>query len=101
MSGGSYNYLCNTWDLDRLLEHEGDLEAMSLRLAGLGYAGDAARETEELLLLLRQWKNRAEARVERLRGVWKAIEWWDSSDWGEDDVRKALTKYRGDQEAGN
>lgn len=98
MSGGSYNYLCHTWDLDDLLKHEGDLEDMSARLAGLGYATDAARETEELLLLLRVWKNRASARLGRLRDVWKAVEWWDSSDWGEDSVRKALTAYRGDDE---
>ena len=96
MSGGSYNYLCHTWELDRLLAHESNLDAMSKRLAGLGYADDAARETEDLLLLLRQWKNRATARLDRLRPVWKAVEWWDSCDWGEDSVHEALAEYRGD-----
>lgn len=98
MSGGSYNYLCRTWDLDRLLGHRGELERMSERLAGLGYAADAARETEELLVMLRQWENRAEVRVERLRDVWKAIEWWDSGDYGEERVKGALAEYRGDTE---
>jgi hypothetical protein len=98
MSGGSYNYLCHTWDLDDLLEHRGGLEEMSARLAGLGWAEDAARETEELLVMLRQWQVRAETRMERLREVWKAVEWWDSNDWGEDQVREALAKYRGEGE---
>lgn len=98
MSGGSYNYLCHAWDLDDLLEHRAGLEKMSARLAGLGWAEDAARETEELLVMLRQWQVRAETRMERLREVWKAVEWWDSGDWGEDQVRAALAKYRGDKE---
>jgi Holliday junction resolvasome RuvABC DNA-binding subunit len=73
MSGGSYNYLCHSWDLDDLDKHESDLEDMADRLAALGYAQDAARETQALL------------------------EWWDSNDWSEDQVKEALAKYRGDQ----
>lgn len=96
MSGGSYDYLCDTWELTQLREQMGNLDAMSKRLAGLGYAADAARETEELLVLLRQWENRAMVRVDRLRPVWKAVEWWDSCDWGEDAVKEALAAYRGD-----
>jgi hypothetical protein len=99
VSGGSYNYLCWTDDLPELLDRAGNLDEMSKRLAGLGYAADAARETEELLLLLRQFHNRAMARVERLSGVWKAVEWWDSGDWGEGRLREALAKYRGDSRA--
>lgn len=98
MSGGSYNYLCHAWDLDKLLEQEHDLQAMAARLAGLGWAKDAARETEELLVLLRQWQVAADVRVERLKDVWKAVEWWDSCDWSEDRVRSALAEYRGETE---
>lgn len=97
MSGGSYNYLCAYRELEGLLEHQGDLEEMADRLAGLGYAEDAARETQELLVQLRQWKVRAEVRAERLAGVWKAVEWWDSADWGEDRVKEALAEYRGER----
>lgn len=102
MSGGSYNYLGLVYgdDLAELLGKEADLRAMADRLAGLGYATDAARETEELLIMLRQWKVRAEVRVRRLSDVWKAVEWWDSSDWSEDRVRTALTIYRGSGEGG-
>ena len=97
MSGGSFNYLCQTWDLDGLLTKMGDLEAMSRALARLGYAQDAARETEELLVILRQWQVQTEVRLERLTPVWKAMEWWRSSDWSEDDLREELAKYRGEE----
>jgi hypothetical protein len=98
MGGGSYNYLGSICydDLGELLAKESDLREMADRLAGLGYAEDAARETEELLTMLRQWKTRAEARVRRLSDVWHAVEWWDSRDWSEDRVREALAKYRGE-----
>ncbi|MER7053475.1 hypothetical protein [Streptomyces sp. NPDC000351] len=98
MSGGSYNYLCSALDLEDLLSKRYDLDEMSTRLAGLGYAQDAARETEELLLLLRQWEIRAETRLRRLTDVWKAVEWWDSNDSGEKRVDEALAKYRGDHD---
>jgi len=96
MSGGSYNYLCHAFDLDDLLSSRGSLREMADRLAGLGYAEDAAKETEELLILLNQWSVRAEVRRNRLAKVWKAVEWWDSCDSGEDDVREALAAYRGE-----
>lgn len=98
MSGGSYNYLCYA-ESDTLLHNTETIKEMSDRLAGLGYASDAAAETEDLLLLIRQALNRIEARRKRLEGVWKAIEWWDSADWGEDQVKKALEEYRGELEA--
>ena len=98
MSGGSFNYLCRTWDLNDLIGKHGSLEAMASELAGLGYAQDAARETEELLVMLRQWEVRANVRVERLREVWKAVEWWRSSDYSEDQVHEALAEYRGDSQ---
>ncbi|MGQ4343586.1 hypothetical protein [Streptomyces sp. SAS_275] len=96
MSGGSYNYLYAAQDLQDLRSRRYDLEEMATRLAGLGYAQDAARETEELLLLLRQWETRAEVRMRRLADLWHAVEWWDSHDSGEDGVHEALAKYRDD-----
>jgi len=96
MSGGSYDYLCDAFDLDDLMRKKTSLQEMAARLAGLGYATDAATETEELLVMLRQWEIRARVRLARLSEVWKAIEWWDSNDWSEDAVRKALAAYRGE-----
>jgi hypothetical protein len=97
MSGGSFNYLCRTWDLSDVLGKIGDLEAMSSALAALGYAQDAARETEELLVILRQWQVQTDVRLKRLTPMWKAMEWWQSCDWGEDDLKDALAEYRGEK----
>lgn len=96
MSGGSYDYLCWAQDLEDINGKRYALREMADRLAGLGYARDAAAETEELLVLLQQWEVRAQVRVKRLSDLWRAVEWWDSNDSGEDEVREALAKYRGD-----
>ena len=93
MSGGSYNYLCNRM-ADEILQIEGDIENMTERLASLGYAKDAAKETALLLARMRTFEVYVETAMERLRDVWKAVEWWDSADWGEDEVKQALEKYR-------
>jgi hypothetical protein len=97
MSGGSYNYLCRALDLEDLLKQKADLESMFERLAGLGYAPEAAAETYQLLLSLRVMESRAEVHVQRLRDLWKAVEWWDSCDWSEDQVKEALAAYRGEK----
>jgi hypothetical protein len=93
MSGGSYNYLHNK-ELDDLVNISEELERMANRLAGLGYAEDAASESTELLLIIRQFRVRGRAILNRLGPVWKAVEWWDSYDWGEEDLKAALAKYR-------
>lgn len=93
MSGGSYNYLSSK-DSQDLLTAQSDIEAMAQRLAGLGYATDAARETEELLLIIRQSLIRIDTRAERLGKIWHAVEWWDSGDSDENNVKDALDKYR-------
>ncbi len=96
MSGGSYDYLC-LQGADELVgssHHQANIDAMAARLSGLGYAQDAARETEELLLILRQVETRLDVRIGRLNGIWRAVEWWDSGDSGEDGVKEALKQYR-------
>lgn len=95
MSGGSYNYLCDATDLDDLAAKRHHLERMAERLAGMAGAEDAARETEELLVMMRQWQIRAEVRIKRLRGVWQAVEWEDSNDGHPEQIAEALAKYRG------
>jgi len=93
MSGGSYDYLYSK-DVEDLLHTQETIQNMADRLAGLGYASDAAKETQELLLTLRQFENRRSAMKERLSDVWHSVEWWDSCDSGEDSVKNALEKYR-------
>lgn len=93
MNGGSYNYLCHA-DFDTLVTKQEELQMMADRLAGLGYAIDAAKETQELLLILRQCENRVEAMTSKLSDVWRAVELWDSSDSEEKGVIEALNRYR-------
>jgi hypothetical protein len=95
MSGGSYEYLCFK-DASDLANYEHQLQSMADRLAGLGYAEDAARETTEVLLMHRQAMVRIDTRLKRLSDIWHAVEWWDSCDSGEDGVKKALAEYRGE-----
>lgn len=96
MSGGSYDYLFIK-DPEDLLSMQDTVQSMSDRLAGLGYAPDAAQETQELLLTLRQFENRIHAITKRLSPVWRAVEWWDSGDSGEDGLVRALAEYRGEK----
>lgn len=92
--GGSYGYPWAETDLSGLLAKRSHLHEMRDRLAGLGYAKDAALETEELILLMRQCEVRVEARLNRLTEVWRAVERWDSDDTDEVPVVQALAAYR-------
>jgi len=95
MSGGSYDYLCFK-DAGEILGFEGQLRDMRDRLIGVGYAQDAARDTEEVLRIIRGYRARMECHLQALYEVWRSVEWWDSGDSGEDGVKKALSEYRGE-----
>lgn len=97
MSGGSYNYLCHK-DSSQLLSGEADedLQEMADSLAELKYANDAAQETQDLLLTIRQSRNRIESSRKRLEAIWHSLEWWISGDSGEDEFKKSLERYRND-----
>jgi len=82
MSGGSYDYLY--FNAPEMGGHRGQLEAMAERLDQLPYAKEAAAATRRILLALDD---------EALAEVWHAVEWWDSGDYGEDQVRSATSKY--------
>lgn len=93
MSGGSYDYICYS-DSEDLVNKQEQIQRMADRLAELGYAPDAAKETENLLLTIRAFHNRLTTMHDRLADIFKAVEWWDSCDSGEEGVKKALAKYR-------
>lgn len=95
MSGGSYDYLC--WkDADSIGQMQSQLQNMADRLSKMGYADDAARETMETLLEIRQAHNRIQTRIDRLNLIWQSVEWCDSGDSGEDGIKNALALYRGE-----
>lgn len=88
MSGGSYNYLyCHVRGLE---EQRGDLESMARRLEGLPYAAAAAFETRRCLRMLDELERVAQS----LSDAWHAVEWWDSCDYAEDQVRAVVEPWR-------
>ena len=95
MSGGSYEYLCykDAGDFFNSSASE-QMERMAERLAGLKYADDAAQETLALLLRIRQTGIYWNTIAQRLHGVWKAVEWTDSGDYGPGDIEESLVEYR-------
>lgn len=94
MSGGSYDYLYGASDLEELLGRRNSLREMAERLNGMVDAEDVFGETEELILMIKAVERRVAVRLKRLAPVWKAVEWYDSSDWGVDQLKQAITEYR-------
>ena len=92
MSGGSYNYLCYKEAYD-IHERKEELEQMRDRLIELNYT-DVAVETESVLLMMRAFEVRLQTRIDRLKDVWRAVEWYDSGDSNEDYVKDEVEKYR-------
>lgn len=88
MSGGSYNYICYA-DGGDIGSKLGDVEAMAARLEGINPDGHAAADTREVLAIAAA----LEFAVGRLSKVWHAVEWRDSCDWGEDQMREVLDEY--------
>lgn len=80
------------WNADLTDLSMRELREMADTLAARGDAEDAARETEELLVMLRQWHTRADVRIRRLSMVWRAV----GRDMAETVIQDELAKYRGE-----
>jgi len=93
VSGGSYDYLCYA-EPDEYPQKLHDFERMADRLARLGFH-DPSVETFALIGDIRSFRARMEATKKRLADVWRAVEWYDSCDYGLDQVGEAVAKYRG------
>jgi hypothetical protein len=50
----------------------------------------------ELVQVIRQYKVRFDVISNRLPEVWRAVEWWDSLDSGEDSLKQEIESYRQD-----
>lgn len=90
MSGGSYDYLF-VKELDELINNS-NLERMRDRLIELGIS-DAATDTERIMQAIEAFRE-VEPIRNRLESVWKAVEWVDSLAWSEEEIDKAVDKYR-------
>jgi hypothetical protein len=92
MSGGSYDYLCYK-DPGDLINYIETLESMANRLQTLK-CEDGAAETYDLIRIIKQSDMRISTIQKRLSDLWHAVEWFDSCDFGEEDVMEAINKYR-------
>lgn len=94
MSGGSWSYLYSK-ELSELLDHEDLIEAIGRRISEVetNDAVSPASDTFKLLEIISDFKIEMEKLLEKLRPVWKAVEWVDSFDSGPDALDEALKKY--------
>lgn len=94
MSGGSWNYLyCK--DIDELMNYSSveTLQDMVDRLNSAGFE-DVAQDTQRLVEYIKSARIRIETLFEVLSPVFKAVEWFDSGDWGEETLNNEVLKYR-------
>lgn len=94
MSGRSWNYLfCK--DIDELMNGSSTelLQDMVDRLNSAGFK-DAAKDTQRLVEYIKSASIRIETLFETLSPVFKAVEWFDSGDWGEETLNNEILKYR-------
>lgn len=94
MSGGSWNYLyCK--DVDELMNGSSTelLQDMVDRLNSAGFK-DVAKDTQRLVEYIKSARIRIETLFEALSPVFKAVEWFDSGDWGKETLNNEVLKYR-------
>lgn len=101
MSGGSWGYLYSR-EVDELIQCGSIelLEEMADYLNSSGYE-DVAKDTRRLVEYIKSARIRIETLHEMLSPVFKAVEWYDSSDCGKDTVSRAIEDYRNGKAASN
>ena len=94
MSGGSWSYLYSK-EVDELVQYGSIrlLEEMDDYLNSSGYE-DVAKDVRRLVEYIKSAIIRIETLHEMLSPVFKAVEWYDSSDCGKDSVSRAIEDYR-------
>lgn len=69
------------------------LQDMVDRLNSAGFK-DVAKDTQRLVEYIKSASIRIETLFETLSPVFKAVEWFDSGDWGEETLNNEILKYR-------
>jgi hypothetical protein len=87
VSGGSFNYLCFI-DAEEIGQRLGQLDDMASALEGV--CPEAAAATREIADQVRG----VQPKIDALKDLWHAVEWWHSSDWGRGQVETVVAKYR-------
>lgn len=82
-------------DIDELMNGSSTelLQDMVDRLNSAGFK-DAAKDTQRLVEYIKSASIRIETLFETLSPVFKAVEWFDSGDWGEETLNNEILKYR-------
>lgn len=95
MSGGYYDYLCMR-QLDEFVTHElGMLRRMATDILR-NETKDTQRAGDDTLAIIKQideFKKKLEPKIEALRPVWRAQEWYMSADIGLDQLQATLREY--------
>lgn len=92
MSGGSYEYMCFA-EVEDLAHKKRLIDNMAERLKELGYE-DAAVATTGIYTAVNESLRILQEMKENIAGVWQAVEWLDSNDWGEESVKNAVEEWR-------
>lgn len=92
MSGGAFDYLFSRYSLIELLERTDAIDTMGQSLRDAGH-DRAAEATEGIVADIKAFEESILARVEPLRGVWKAAEWTASGDWGPESITEEAATY--------
>ena len=92
MSGGSFNYLYCKNNIE-LFDCVSDLEDIEDALIKYDYV-DVAKDTRRLIEYIKTALIRVDVLSNQLKPVFKAVEYRVSCDCGDDDLKKAIEKYR-------
>lgn len=91
MSGGSYDYLYSK-DAEDIVYRLPDLIRMKDRLIQLDMK-TAAEKVQRLILTVEKYRIEADARMDEMYELMRAVEWHDSGDSGLDSVKAAYEKF--------
>lgn len=93
MSGGSFNYASLAGDMQEVIEKRYSWRELMDAMEDNG-ADDVAAEIRVMLDQISIAERRVRAHLDRLDEVARALEWWKSCDYSEDQFRAALDTYR-------
>lgn len=97
MSGGYYDYASGAGDLDDAMRKRRQLQEIADALIATdGWGGeDAGADLQSVLAYIAHVDRQVTARLKRLADVMHAVEWRQSGDYLDSQVRAALLRYRG------
>jgi len=95
VSGGAFDYVSLVDDVRQLVAKLDDLKELAAALENAG-PSLACRQTQGLIgLLVAADVIFGDLRSGGLLDVWKAVEWNQSGDWGNDRLQEAINAYEG------